>query len=234
MTLPPAHNPYPWYREYKDANGVSRLDLSHDLRTDPNSVYYQPMTYAQPQPHNAAPAQWKGRIALFPPQRPGKVSLSGSCDLDVQELPAFIQWLQSQQPDQYGKIRLRVALFDSMSKAGRPYLSGYLQAPQVQPGGQAYSTGNPQGFPQAHSPAQSAPPQTGAVYQTTWHPGASAAQPHQHAGWQVPPQAQTSLPLQPPSAAPGSSPQAAGSSAPQAAPVAAPHVPPQGQPEAPF
>ena len=168
------------------------------------------MTYAQP-PQQFQPP-FRGRIALFPPTRPSKVSLSGACSINVQELPAFIQWLQSQQPDQYGNINLRIALFDSMSKGGRAYLSGYLQAPLPVP-----------------QPAQSAPQQTGAAYPQSSNPEASVSPQHQHAGWRVPPQPQTQLPLQPPSAAPVSAPQAAGSSATQAAPGSPQHAVPQGQ-----
>ena len=173
------------------------------------------MTYAQPQPQ---PQPFRGRIALFPPQRPSKVSLSGACSISAQELPEFIDWLTKQTPDQYGNVNLRIALFDTMSKAGRPYLSGYLQPPQQQTGGQAYSSGSPQGFPQAPPQGQSAPQQNAAAYQQAWLPGQPSAAPqHPHAGWQTAPQAQTSLPLQPPSAAPVSSPPVAGSSATQAA-----------------
>ena len=197
---------YQGHRVYTDSDGVTRLDVSNGPQAPqgPNSTYYKPMTY----PYNHKPMQapspnqfgFRFRLALFPPQKPGRVSLSGNLSIKRDEVGNFIRWIQQQQPDQYGNIPLRVAMFDSVSKQGRPWLSGFAepQDPQYQQG-QAYAP--------AQSPGQPAPGQTPVAWQAGFgQPSQTGYAPSpQAANWQQAQPVQTTLPQQQPQEVPGSS-----------------------------
>lgn len=94
---------------------------------------------AAQQPQQPSPTM--GNLAVFAftpkngqPPKPGSPQWTGSIQCTHDQLQQLAAWSANQPPDDYGKVRINVSLWDTISNDGQTrYLKGNLKIPVNQP-----------------------------------------------------------------------------------------------------
>jgi len=77
------------------------------------------------------------QLALFPfsPKnghvKPGQPHLTGTLQFTLEQLIELYEWAKNIQPDAYGKVKINVSVWDTISQDGtKRYLKGSAKIPQ--------------------------------------------------------------------------------------------------------
>lgn len=150
---------------------------------------YAPNPIMQSAPQTQAPANSSTpvmNLAFFPfktrdgsAPKPGSPALSGSVQFSHQQIAALYQWSLTQQPDDYGKVRIGASLWQDVAQTtGQTYWKGNAKVPVA-----AQQGATPQALQQVQGHAQAA--QTNVQQQVwpqnqpmgTWNPNHPIHQP---------------------------------------------------------